>query len=74
MNKNFHYLVEGISKDIIAFLMADRSIDITEAITLLYNSATFEKLSNVETGLYIESSSYVYDILQRELKMGKITQ
>ena len=64
MNKRVQYLVEGITKDIICFLM--------EAFGVFYNSETFAKLTDEETGLYIESSSHVYEILKGELKYGKI--
>lgn len=74
MNNTAHYLIEGVTKDIIAYLMTDRNMDIESAVSLFYNSDTFEKLSDKATGLYIESSAYVYDILQTELKMGKITK
>lgn len=73
MNKNRQYLIEGLSKDIIAFLMEDHQMDLSEAVVLFYNSQTFEKLSDEATGLYIESSAYVYEILKSEMKMGKIT-
>ncbi|MDL2222422.1 hypothetical protein LJC35_07725 [Parabacteroides sp. OttesenSCG-928-N08] len=73
MNKNQQYLIEGITKDIIAYLMEDHQMDIPEAILLFYTSQTFEKLSDEATGLYIESSAYVYEILKSEMKMGKIT-
>lgn len=46
--------------------------EINEAIALFYNSETFTKLSDPATGLYAESSAYVYEILKTELKMGKI--
>lgn len=36
------------------------------------NSETFAKFSDSQTGLYIESSACVYEILKTELKMGKI--
>lgn len=73
MSKKAQYLIEGITKDIISFLMSDRSLDMASAISLFYNSDTFAKLTDEATGLYIESSAYVYEILQTELKMGKIT-
>lgn len=72
MDKKVQYLVEGITTDIIAYLMEDEDMDLGAAISLFHNSATFEKLSDEETGLYIESSAYVYEILKTELKMGKI--
>lgn len=72
MNKNTQYLIEGITKDVIAYLMEDDDMDMPTAIILLHNSETFEKLSNEATGLYIESSAYAYEILKSEMKMGKI--
>ena len=44
------------------------------AMQRFYLSQTFEKLQNFETGLYKESSSYVYDLLCDELLYGKIIQ
>ncbi|MBD8347742.1 hypothetical protein [Dysgonomonas sp. HGC4] len=72
MNKKAQYLIEGITKDIIAYLMEDHGMSMPEAIVLFHNSETFEKLSDEATGLYIESSAYVYEILKSEIKMGKI--
>lgn len=72
MNKKVQYLIEGITKDIIVYLMEDRNMDMPSAIHLFHNSETFEKLSDESTGLYIESSAYVYEILLSEIKMGKI--
>lgn len=70
--KQINYLTEGITKDIISYLMEDEMLSINEAIVLFYNSETFAKLSDPATGLYAESSAYVYEILKTELKMGKI--
>lgn len=72
MNKKIQYLIEGISKDIISYLMEDDKIDLASAVGVFHNSETFEKLMDETTGLYIESSAYVYDILKLELRMGKI--
>ena len=72
MNKRVQYLVEGITKDIVCFLMDEEGYGLAEALGVFYNSETFAKLADEETGLYIESSSYVYEILKGELKYGKI--
>ncbi len=72
MNKQMKYLVEGITKDIIAYLMEDNRCDLSTALKEFYNSETFAKLSDESTGLYIESSAYVYEMLKGELKFGKI--
>ncbi|MCI5706329.1 MAG: hypothetical protein MR298_03250 [Odoribacter sp.] len=72
MNKQMQYLVEGITKDIIVYLIQDNGYDLSTALKEFYNSETFIKLTNEATGLYIESSAYVYEILKGELKYGKI--
>lgn len=72
MNKRMQYLVEGISKDIIAYLMEDNGYDLSTALKEFYNSETFAKLSDEATGLYIESSAYVYEMLKEEFEFGKI--
>ena len=65
MNKKIQYLVNGIATDIIAYLMEDDDMNMPEAIVLFYNSETFEKLSNEATGLYIESSAYVFITIEQ---------
>jgi len=67
-------LIEGITQDLVIFVVDDKENDIEEAMKLVYNSTTFEKLSNPDTGLYRESSAYVYELLKDELKEGKIIQ
>ncbi len=71
MNKNFRFLLEAISTDIIGWLMRDNSISLPEAIATWYNSTTFEKLSDPLTGMYIQSSAYNYHFLKHELVTGR---
>ena len=72
MNKRMQYLVEGITKDIIAYLMEDSGYDLPTALKEFYNSETFAKLSDESTELYIESSAYVYEMLKGELTNGRL--
>lgn len=67
-------LMEYNTQDIIEFIMSDLNIDYDEAIKLFYSSETFEKLYQIETGLYLESAAYVYGIFQDERNFGKIVQ
>ncbi len=66
------YLVEGITKDVIGYLIEDNGCDLPTALKEFYNSETFVKLSDETTGLYIESSAYVYEMLKEELKHGRL--
>lgn len=65
-------LMEYNTQDIIEFIMSDLNIDYDEAMKLFYSSETFEKLYQIETGLYLESAAYVYGIFQDERNFGKI--
>ena len=67
-------LMEYNTQDIIEFIMSDLNIDYDEAMKLFYSSETFEKLYQIETGLYPESAAYVYGIFQDEGNFGKIVQ
>ena len=46
--------------------MEDFRIPVLEAMRRLYTSETFSKLNNIETGLYLESPAYIYDIYKSE--------
>lgn len=73
MNKR-EQLMEYITQDIVAYLVEDKKIDIAEAMRILYTSKTYDKLLDESTGLYLESSPYVYDILKDECEYGDIIQ
>jgi uncharacterized protein with NRDE domain len=68
----FTFLVDFITTKLVESLMADKNIGIEEAMSLFHNSETFEKLTNPDTGLYIESPAFVYSILKDEFKYGTI--
>ncbi len=67
-------LIEYMIQDIVDMLATDQNIEYDEAMNKFYNSDVFEKLQDQETGLYLESSAYVYDLLKDELKFGHIVQ
>jgi len=63
----FQNMKEEIVKDLIARLMDERGLLMQEAFDLVYNSRLFEKLNDPKTGLYFQSSGYVYSYLQEEI-------
>ena len=67
-------LIEYITSDIISYIMEDSKLPMLEAMQQLYTSQTYVKLNDLETGLYRESSPYVYDIFKTEKANGKILQ
>ena len=67
------FMIEELVKDLVLKLMEDRKISMTEALGLVYNSDTYEKILDLETGLFFQSTAYVYEILSRELTEGRIS-
>lgn len=67
-------LIEYIVQDIVDMLATDQNIEYDEAMNKFYNSEVFEKLQDKETGLYLESSEYVYDLFKDEMNFGHIIQ
>ena len=58
---------EEIVKDMIARLMDERGLTMQNAFDAVYTSRLFEKLNDPNTGLYFQSSGYVYSYLTDEL-------
>jgi hypothetical protein len=67
-------LIEYIVQDIVDMFSSDQNIEYDEAMNRFYNSKVFEKLQDKETGLYMESSEYVYDLFKDEMNFGRIVQ
>ena len=65
-------MINARIKDMAMWLMEDFKYSLEEALDCVYNSELFEKLQDLETGLYYESSGYNYELLKDELKYGKI--
>ena len=63
----FQNMKEDIVKDMISRLMEELGLSMQDAFVKVYNSHLFEKLSDPKTGLYFQSSGYVYSYLLDEL-------
>jgi len=59
-------LTEFITQDIITKIAQEKGTEISEAMNIFYSSVTFEKLQDYETGLYLEGTDYIYDLLMEE--------
>lgn len=65
-------LKEELSAELVEILMEEWHYSMQEALNVLYNSDTFSLIQDEETGLYYQSSGYVYTFLDEELKTGKV--
>jgi len=67
-------LIEGVTQDVITYLVEEENFSIEKAMDAVYNSEVFDKLSDTETGLYRESPAYVAALLKDELANGEFIQ
>ena len=65
-------LINARIKDMAMWLMEDFKYSLEEALDCVYNSELFEKLQDLETGLYYQSSGYNYELLKEEIKYEKV--
>ncbi|MGN1157039.1 MAG: hypothetical protein ACI4TK_12755 [Agathobacter sp.] len=65
-------MIEELVKDLVLKLIEEQKMSMKDALYTIYCSDTYEKILDRETGLFAQSTAYVYSILLRELKKGKI--
>jgi len=70
---DFEYQIECTTRDLADKLVGDFSMTVPQALRVVYNSETYEKLINPKTGLYFQSPFYVYDFLKNEVLTGKMS-
>ena len=68
------FLIEVNIQDVLKYIITDFDISITEAMRRFYVSEVFAKLQNTDTGLYLESPAYIYDLYRDEVKNGRLVQ
>ena len=66
--QEFQFMVEGITSDLIQMLMDREHFSLPEAVEAVYNSDIYNALQRPSSGLYAQSSGYVYKYLDKELK------
>ncbi len=69
---DFEYQIECTTHDLADKLVENFSMTVPQALCVVYNSETYEKLINPKTGLYFQSPLYVYDFLKNEVLTGKM--
>ena len=62
------FLVNHIVDKLTEYLVTDNSLELADALKMVYQSKTYQQLQDTEGDLYIQSASYVYELLLKELK------
>lgn len=72
MSKENKFLIDSLTKNLVLKVMNDFGYSITVAMDVVYNSQLYDKILDLETGLYYQSAGYNYELLRNELLTGKI--
>jgi len=72
MTKETKFLLDTLTKNLVLKVMEEFGYSITDAMDVVYNSQLYEKVLDLETGLYYQSAGYNYDLLRNELLTGKM--
>lgn len=59
----FQYMKERVLTQMIQILVEEKQMSIEDAMTKVYTSEIFEKLSDPATGLYFQSPRYILSYL-----------
>ena len=66
--QEFKFMTEGITSDLIQLLIDREHYTLPRAVEAVYKSDIYAALLRPRTGLYTQSSRYVYQYLDKELK------
>lgn len=59
------FLIAYIVDRLTEYLIEDNNIDLDDALKLVYRSNVYQQLLNIDGELYIQSPSYVYELLKK---------
>ena len=72
MNREVEFVIEELVKELALRLMDERGLTMKQALDSIYNSETYTKVLDLRTGLYSQSTAYVYSFLENELLTGRL--
>ncbi len=68
MSDEQKYLTDYVLAGLTTLIMEKQNRTLPEALDILYNSSLYDQLSDPETGLYLQSKYYNYELLQATSK------
>lgn len=67
MSKEQTFIMDYLYAELVKLIMLYQNVSFQEALDLLYNSTLYDKILDTETGLYLQSPDYNYELLQEEM-------
>ncbi len=72
MTDMYSFLIDSLVEQLTMKVVEEKKMTMVEALEVVYNSQLYEKISDLETGLYYQSAHYNYELLCHEMKYGKL--
>lgn len=72
MTDEARFLIDSLVEQLTLMAVEEYKLSVPQALQLVYNSQLYEKITDLETGLYYQSAKYNYELLRHEMKYGKI--
>ena len=72
MSEQTKFLIDSLVEQLALWAMRDYRLSMVEALQLVFISQLYEKVLDLETGLYYQSAAYNYGLLKHEIDYGKI--
>lgn len=68
-----NFIIDHIIDQMTGFMIQDFQISLSESLSFIYTSVTYDLLCDTNNGLYIQSPSYVYELLKKEYLTASIS-
>lgn len=72
MNELTEMKADMVKELAILLMRQNKDMEINEALAIVFNSDTYQKVMDDKAGLYYQSPRYVFSFLDSEIKNGKI--
>ena len=74
VNQKIRFMMDYVTSVVVSCIIKDTGLSVSEAMKAFYNSEVFDRLCDIETGLYRESGGYVHDLYKIEVEHGRLVQ
>lgn len=72
MNEIMEMKADMVKNLAMLLIEQNNGMSMNEALSTVFNSDTYRKVTDEKTGLYHQSPRYVFSFLEHELKTGKM--
>ena len=73
MNEKTEMMADMVKNLAVLLLEQNNELSMEQALSQIFNSDTYQKITDERTRLYFKSSRYVFSFLEDELKNGKLS-